>query len=118
MTGRHHSVKICNTYVSGGGFPNKIRLSFEKSETLRLNLAFKQHRKLCLRDTMITYLLMAGLGLVLAFGAQYGDRSVTRYEPRLVEINPAIPKIFFTAKTLGLMIVAVGLASTAVTAYA
>jgi hypothetical protein len=61
---------------------------------------------------------MTGLGLVLAFGAQYGDRAVTRYEPRLAEINPSIPRIFFAAKTLGLMFVAVGLASTAVIAYA
>jgi hypothetical protein len=41
-----------------------------------------------------------------------------RYEPRLAEINPNIPRIFFAAKTLGVMIVAVGLASTAVAAYA
>ena len=67
---------------------------------------------------MITYVLMTGLGLVLAFGAQYGDWTVMRYEPRLAEINPNIPRIFFAAKTLGVMIVAVGLASTAVAAYA
>jgi hypothetical protein len=34
----------------------------------------------------------------------------------LVEINPTIRKIFFAAKTLGLMIVAVGLTGTAVIA--
>ena len=67
---------------------------------------------------MITYVLMTDLGLVLAFGAQYGDRTVMRYEPLLAEINPNIPRIFFAAKTLGLMVVAVGLASTAVTGYA
>lgn len=66
---------------------------------------------------MITYVLMTGLGLILAFGAQYGDRAVTRYEPELAKINPDIPKIFFAAKTLGLMFVAVGL-STAAIAYA
>lgn len=66
---------------------------------------------------MLTYALMTGLGVMLASGAQYGDRAVTRYEPWLAEINPDIPKIFFAAKTLGLMIVATGLAST-VTAYA
>jgi hypothetical protein len=42
---------------------------------------------------------------------------VTRYEPRLAEINPDIPKIIFAAKTLGLMAVTVGLASTALSAY-
>jgi hypothetical protein len=59
---------------------------------------------------------MTLLGLVLAVGAQYGDSAVTRYEPRLAEINPNIPKIFFAAKTLGLMIGAAGL-TTAVTVY-
>jgi hypothetical protein len=34
-----------------------------------------------------------------------------------VEINPTISKIFFAAKTLGLMIVVVGVTSTAVIAY-
>jgi hypothetical protein len=65
---------------------------------------------------VITYVLMTGLGLVFALGAGYGDRTVMRYEPRLAEINPNIPRIFFAARTLGLMIAAVGLASTAVTA--
>jgi hypothetical protein len=67
---------------------------------------------------VITYVLMTALGLVLAFGAKYGDRAVTRYEPWLAASNPNIPTIFFAAKTLGLMIVAVGLTSTAVIAYA
>jgi hypothetical protein len=66
---------------------------------------------------MTTYILMTSLGLVLTFGAQYGDRSVRRHEPLLVEINPTISKIFFAAKTLGLMIVVVGVTSTAVVAY-
>ena len=65
---------------------------------------------------MITYLLMTNLGVILALGAQYADRSMTRYEPQLVEINPTIRKIFFAAKTLGLMIVVTGLTSTAVVA--
>lgn len=66
---------------------------------------------------MITYILMTCLGLILALGAEYGDRAITRYEPQLAEINPDIPRIFYAAKTLGLMIVAVGLTSTMVTAY-
>jgi hypothetical protein len=57
------------------------------------------------------------LGLVLAFGAHYGNRSVMRHEPCLAEINPTLPQIFFAAKMLGMMIVATGLISTAVTAY-
>jgi hypothetical protein len=67
---------------------------------------------------MINYVLMIGLGFVLDFGVYYGDRAVTRYEPRLAEVNPNIPRIFLAAKTLGLMIVAAGLTSTAVTIYA
>ena len=70
-----------------------------------------------LEGAVITYILMTGLGLVLAFGAQCSDRAVTRHEPRLAEINPDIPRIFFAAKTLGLMIVAVGLINTVVAAY-
>jgi hypothetical protein len=52
------------------------------------------HQRLRLRETVTTYILMTGLGLVLAFGALYGDRSVARRQPRLVEINPTIPKSF------------------------
>jgi hypothetical protein len=65
---------------------------------------------------MITYVLMTGLGVVLTLSAQYAHRTVTLCEPRLVEINPTIREIFLAAKTLGLMIVAAGLASTAVIA--
>jgi len=70
-----------------------------------------------LEGAMVTYILMTCLGAVLAFGAECSDRAVTKYEPRLAKINPDIPRIFFAAKTLGLMIVAVGLTSTVVTAY-
>jgi hypothetical protein len=94
----------------------KYSTSARRNHTL--DLAFEWHRQLRLREAVITYMLMSGLGLVLASGAQYGDRAVTRYEPSLAEINPSIPKIFFAAKTLGLMIVAVGAASTAATVYA
>lgn len=65
---------------------------------------------------MITYVFMTGAGLIFAFGARYGDRAVTQYEPRLAEINPNVSKIFFAAKTVGLTVAAVGL-TTAVTAY-
>ena len=78
---------------------------------------FDEHWKLRLRKPVITYMLMTGLGLVFAFGAQYGDRTVRRQEPLLLEINPTIPKIFFAAKTLGLMIAAVGVTSTVVVHY-
>jgi hypothetical protein len=80
-------------------------------------MALNAHWQLRLRKSVITYILMTGLGFVLAFGAQYGDRAVRRQEPLLVEINPTISKIFFSAKTLGLMIAAVGVTSTAVVAY-
>lgn len=50
---------------------------------------------------MITYVLMTGLGVVLALSAQYAHRTVTRCEPRLVEINPTIREIFLAAKDAG-----------------
>ena len=65
---------------------------------------------------MSTYVLMTNLGVVFALSAQYADRTVSRCDPRFVEINPTIREIFFAAKTLGLMFVAAGLASTVVIA--
>jgi hypothetical protein len=80
-------------------------------------MVLNKHWQLRSRKPVTTYILMTGLGFVLAFGAQYSDRTLRRQEPLLLEINPTISKIFFAAKTLGLMIAAVGVTSTAVVAY-
>lgn len=61
---------------------------------------------------MTIYLLMTGLGLILYFGARHTDRSVARHEPKLARIEPAIPRICFVAKSLGMMIAVAGLGAT------
>lgn len=61
---------------------------------------------------MTVYLLMTSLGLIMFFGARYTDRTVARYEPKLVRIEPAIPRICFVAKSAGMMIAVAGLGAT------
>src|SRR5579862_9741824 len=86
------------------------------SELPRRNLqespAFVEHLGTALGCLVTIYLLMTGLGLVLFFGARYTDRSVARYEPKLARIEPAIPRICFVAKSLGMMIAVAGLGAT------
>jgi len=58
-------------------------------------------------------MLMTGLGFVMFFGAHYTDRTIARHEPKLARIEPAIPRICFVAKSLGIMIAVAGLGATA-----
>ena len=113
----HRSVKYCNYHVPGHDFSLYWQAWIGDLCNLTTGLNVEAAEITVLVKTMISYLLMTGLGLVLAFGAQYGDRSVMRLEPRLAEINADIPRIFFAAKVLGVMIAVVGLVSTAVTAF-
>jgi hypothetical protein len=59
------------------------------------------------------YLLMTALGFVMFFGARYTDRTIARHESKLARIEPAIPRICFVAKSLGMMIAVAGLGATA-----
>jgi hypothetical protein len=65
---------------------------------------------------MFTYLVLASLGLLLSLGAVFADRSVARHAPEYAQIQPAIPAVFFAAKTTGMMIMASGLAATVILA--
>jgi hypothetical protein len=53
---------------------------------------------------VLHYLLMGGLGITLFLGARYTDRTVACSEPELAVAEPAIPKICFVAKSVGMMI--------------
>jgi hypothetical protein len=61
---------------------------------------------------MYLYLLMTGLGLVMFGGACYTDRTIARHEPKLALIEPAIPRICFAAKSVGMMIAMAGAGAT------
>lgn len=61
---------------------------------------------------MINDLILTALGLILFFGAFYTDRAVARSEPVLAVIEPAIPRICFVAKSLGMMIFVAALGAT------
>jgi hypothetical protein len=63
------------------------------------------------------YLLMGSLGMILFLGARYTDRTVARSEPELAAIEPAIPKICFVAKSLGMMISVAALGAAAFVAF-
>ena len=61
---------------------------------------------------MTNYIIQTVLGLILFFGAVYTDRAVARWEPMLAVIEPAIPRICFVAKSLGIMIAVAALGAT------
>jgi len=61
---------------------------------------------------MTIYIIQTALGLILFFGALYTDRTVARSEPMLAVIVPAIPRICFVAKSLGIMIAVAALGAT------
>ena len=58
---------------------------------------------------MTIYLLMTGLGLLLALGAYYTDRVFARSEVAFAATEPAVPQVCFLAKTTGMMIAAAGI---------
>lgn len=66
---------------------------------------------------MTSYLILMTLGLILFFGALYTDRAVARWEPALAVIEPAIPRICFVAKSLGMMISVASLGATVCVAF-
>jgi hypothetical protein len=61
---------------------------------------------------MTNYIIQTALGLILFFGALYTDRAVARSEPTLAVVEPAIPRICFAAKSLGIMIAIAALGAT------
>lgn len=66
---------------------------------------------------MIEFILMTCAGFALFLGARHLDRVVTRYEPRLAAIEPAIPAICLVSEIAGLMICVAGLGETLWTAW-
>jgi hypothetical protein len=60
---------------------------------------------------------MGILGITLFLGARYTDRTVARSEPQLAVVEPAIPKICFVAKSVGMMISVAALSAAAFVAF-
>jgi hypothetical protein len=87
--------------------------SSRPDETFTETAAFVEHLKTASGCLVTVYLLMTGLGFVMFLGARYTDRSIARHEPKLARIEPAIPRICFVAKSLGMMIAVAGLGATA-----
>jgi hypothetical protein len=75
-----------------------------RRETLHRQGLFIWQDQLPIGLAVVHYLLMGGLGIILFLGACYTDRTVARSEPELAAIEPAIPKICFVAKSVGMMI--------------
>jgi len=65
---------------------------------------------------MIYFIVMSCLGLAMSFGARYLAQNVARSEPKLLAIEPKIPRLIFVAVAAGAVVCLAGIIGAILTA--